>query len=229
MTLILNKEDCYTSKIDDMSNTIRKYNRFVRTNNRNYMGDNKLAHKNFNLLESEFNELKLELQSGNEELFKQVFLSHFDYALNYVINKFNAEYNLAYDISMNTLLEFRHRIIKDKVSYGNLNFLFTQMCSQRYQRSMAKNIKKVAISRGVENSIEDNSAPDLSEEMIAHLDKAMEMMGENCQEILRKIYYENLSYNTLESIYNKKAATLRKQKERCMTYLKMLIRKTLNQ
>lgn len=206
-----------------------KYDRFVINKSTGFMQGGKLAQKNFNLLEQEFLLLKKELQSGNESLFKQVFLSQFEYSLNYVIKKYNAEYDVAYDITMNTLLEFRNRIIKDKISYGNLSFLFTQMCSQRYQRAMKSNNKVTKISKHIERSLTDTDDSSISSEMIEQLDIAMDKMGENCKDILMKFYYENMSYKSLESVYNKNASALRKQKERCVTYLKMLIRKSLNQ
>jgi len=206
----------------------------LRSTNRRFVPDNKarmsehknnqsLIKKNFGLLESEFFELKSEMIQGNDILFEETFLNHFEDAMNYLINKFKANRDNAYDTTMNVLIEFRERILTDKVKYGNLKFMFTQMCSQRYQRMMGKTLDEDDYSRTIMNN-----DPVYDEEMYQLLDVALDKMGENCQDIIKDVYYQKIPYKDLESKYSITAAALRKQKERCITKLKMLLRQTLN-
>ena len=178
--------------------------------------------KNFGLTEDQFNEMISALNQGSERLFEQAFLNHFDRSMNYLITKNGAEREIAYDITMNTLLEFRKRMIQGKVSYGNLNFLFTQMCSQRYKREMGKKIDHGTYQQV---NAEDQT---FDEETFELLDKTIEKMGEECQSLIQDVYYNKLSYKDMETKYSKASAALRKQKERCITKLKMLIRQNLN-
>lgn len=178
--------------------------------------------KNFGLTEDQFTEMIGALNQGSERLFEQAFLNHFDRSMNYLITKNGADREVAYDITMNTLLEFRKRMIQGKVKYGNLNFLFTQMCSQRYKREMGKKIDHDTYQQV---NLEDET---FDEETFALLDKTMEKMGEECQSLIQDVYYNKLSYKDMESKYSKASAALRKQKERCITKLKMLIRQNLN-
>lgn len=204
---------------------IRKDNfRFVKNIPLKYMSSetNKIqTSKNFGLTEIQFNKMTIELMQGKESLFEKAFLNHFDRSMKYLINKNGSDKEIAYDITMNTLLEFRKRLLQGKVKYGNLNFLFTQMCSQRYKREMSKKI-----DNDTYNQVNSND-PSFDEEMFELLDNTMEKLGTDCQSIIKDVYYNKISYKDLESKYSKATTALRKQKERCITKLKMLIRQKL--
>ena len=178
--------------------------------------------KNFGLSEDQFNVMIDDLIQGKENLFEQAFLNHFERSMNYLINKNGAGKEEAYDITMNTLLEFRKRLLEGKVSYGNLNFLFTQMCSQRYKREKGKKIDNETYEQV------NSDTPTFDEETYQLLDEALSKMGDNCQSLIQDVYYNKLSYKVMESKYSKAMTALRKQKERCITKLKMLIRQKLN-
>ena len=181
----------------------------------------KQASKNFGLSEDQFYTMINELHSDGEKLFEQAFLNHFERSMNYLINKNGAERETAYDITMNTLLEFRKRLVQGKVKYGNLNFLFTQMCSQRYKREMGKKIDHETYQQV------NSEDQEFDEETFVLLDKTIQKMGTECQSLIQDVYYNKLSYKDMESKYSKASAALRKQKERCITKLKMLIRQNL--
>ena len=178
--------------------------------------------RNFGLSEIHYNEMAIKLKQGNEKLFEQAFLNHFERSMSYVIKKFNAEKEIAYDITMNTLLELRKRIIQGKVQYGNLNFLFTQMCAQRYKREMGRKIDNDTYTQVNSNNQE------FEEETYEILDQVLSKMGEDCKSIIQDVYYNKTAYKEMETKYAKSASALRKQKERCITKLKMLIRQKLN-
>lgn len=179
--------------------------------------------KNFGLTESEFKELSEKLNNGNELLFETTFMTHFELAMTYLMNTNGASHDDAYDIVMNVLIEFRKRILDGKVKYGNLKFMFTQMCVQRYKREKAKKLdteEYTYISQYEEHVID--------EEVYELLDKSMDKLGERCQQIIEAVYYSKISYKLLAEQYEVTAANLRKQKERCMTKLKMNLRQAIN-
>ncbi len=201
---------------------MHRFEKIIAVKNMDFVEKNNLSEKNFGLSEKQFEVMISDLNNSNDKLFEQAFLNHFERSMKYLINKHNAENNVAYDVTMNTLLELRKRIIQGKVSYGNLNFLFTQMCVQRYKRLMGK---KVDFDRYQKVNTNDEEFDD---EMFDLLDEALGKMGEECRAIIKDVYYNKIAYKTLESKYSKTAAALRKQKERCIIKLKMLIRQNLN-
>jgi len=106
---------------------------------------------NFGLSVAEFNQLAAQLADGDIQLFEQIFLSHFEFCMLYVINKYSASRDEAYDCTMDTLLDFRQKIIDGKVKYGNLRFLFTRMAGNRYvdvhyRKNREKSLEKVEIA-----------------------------------------------------------------------------------
>ena len=208
------------------SSTLRKDNSrfaYYKVNLMNPEEGKAYNKKNFGLSFEEFEHLVEQLRSGNESLFETTFLRHFEMAMNYLKTKLNANRDNAYDVTMNVMIEFRARIIEGKVKYGNLQFIFTKMCSQRYMRMMGKKLDVDEYSY-----ISQHEDKAIDEETYELLDKSMNKMGETCQNIIQDIYYKKLSYKELEEKYDKKASSLRKQKERCITKLKMLLRQALN-
>ena len=185
--------------------------------------DSGKSKQNFDLSEAQFEELLFEMKAGNEILFEQTFLAHFEYAMKYLMNKHKASRDNAYDVVMNVMIEFRQRILDNKIRYGNLTFMFSQMCTQRYRRQMGQKLD-------VEDYTYQSQIPETSidEDTFLALDDALEKLGENCQKIVKDIYYNQKSFKDLEIMYGTAAATLRKQKERCITKLKMLLRQIIN-
>jgi len=179
--------------------------------------------QNFDLSESQFEELLQEMQNGNEILFEQTFLAHFEYAMKYLMNKHKASRDNAYDVVMNVMIEFRNRLLDGKIRYGNLSFMFSQMCTQRYRRQMGHKLDVEDYT--YQSSIEETT---IDEETFEALDSALEKLGENCQKIIKDVYFNKKSFKDLAKAYDTAAATLRKQKERCITKLKMLLRQKLN-
>lgn len=179
--------------------------------------------KNFGLTEAEFTELYDKLISGDELFFETTFMTHFKPAMKYLMNTHGAIHDDAYDIVMNVLIEFRKRVIDGKVKYGNLKFMFTQMCVQRYKRDKGKKLDTEHYA--YLNQYEDHV---IDEEAFTLLDNAMNKIGEQCRQIIEDVYYGKIAYKVLSEKYKVTAANLRKQKERCLTKLKMNLRQSLN-
>ncbi len=176
--------------------------------------------QNFNLSEDEFISLVEDLCEGDERLFKEIFLAHFESCMQYLMRKCNISHDKAYDVSMDTLLLFRAKCIQGKIKYGNLRFLFTQMAYQRFLKT-----KNSFEPMSKDEEVDDHSIFMIADEERRILDKAWLELGSNCQELLTKVYYEKELLSNLASELNKSAAALRKQKQRCIEQLRLLFKK----
>ena len=171
--------------------------------------------QNFGLNQQQFEELLSNLKKGDMELFKQIFISHFNSCKQYIQSKYKASDEDAHDVTMDTILEFRRRLLADKVQYGNLRFLFTQMASQRYLR-LLKNNRKEILDQDFEEVIEEQP---YSEQELAILESAWSMLSESCKKLLRWNVYDGIKLNEIAKMLDKQASAVRKQKERCMNKL----------
>jgi len=167
---------------------------------------------NFGLSKEEFDELVVELQKGDEQLFEQIFLSHFELCMNYIQNHCKASYDDAYEAVMETLVQFRKRLIQGKVHYGNMKYLFTLMAKQNYLK-MGKVLDESVTMRSDEATFD--------EETFGLLDRAWSELCDNCQKVLKGYYYDGFTLKQLTQHLNHTSnAATRKQKERCLKKLK---------
>jgi len=171
--------------------------------------------KNFGLDAKEFDRLVEALKRGNTDLFKSIFKNHFKDCVSYIQRKYAANYDDAYDASMATILDFRKRLVDDKIAYGNLRFLFTKMASQHF-------IKAV---KGTETASLDNvELPEpeedgINDEDIKQLSVAWNRLDDACKELLQMNYYGGMKLAEIALQLNKSATAIRKQKERCKSKL----------
>ena len=172
--------------------------------------------QNFGMREREFDEMVLQLQAGNEQLFEHVFLAHFGSCVKYLMHKYKTDYDKAYDTTMDTMLVFRKRILAGKVSYGNLRFLFTQMASQL----LSKTFKSVTyeLSEEHNNRIE---IPNEREAILDILDQAWNVLCAECSHLLKAFYYDKTPLKVLAKRKGKSDAALRKEKQRCLEKLRV--------
>jgi len=177
--------------------------------------------KNFGLSKEKFIVLLQELKNGNETLFEEIFLNNFQSTCLYIKNKCKIDYDRAYDVTMNTLLEYRLRLLDDKIIYGNLKYLFTQMAYHNFVKTVRENKKLEKIpplgTRGDE-ALQSNEA-----KMQKLLEIAFKKLEVGCRILLDKFYFLGISYEAIakeEAISNQ---AVRKRKERCLNKLKTLI------
>lgn len=174
--------------------------------------------KNFGLTESEFNRLLLELEKGDESLFEQVFLTHFEDCCKYLMSTYNASSEDAYDASMSTMLEFCKRLKSGRIAYGNLRFLFTRMAGQVYLKWIKKQNKLI----GLENIDLQEAPEEIDDETYATLNKAWDGLLKDCQTLLEAFYYSGATLEHIATELNRSAVAVRKQKQRCMEKLREL-------
>lgn len=178
-----------------------------------------MKQKNFNLTEDEFKTLCIELKNGDESLFEKIFLAHFADCISFLKSKFRMQHEVAYDVTMDTLLDFRVAILRDKISYGNIRFLFTRMASQKYIRSQRKEIVTQEIQSDTDLLLSGDESPVDADDLV-YLDKAWAKLGEGCQQLLKSFYYDKVKLSEIAAYMEKSAPAARKQKERCLNLLR---------
>ena len=172
--------------------------------------------KNFGLSEQRFNELLSELEHGNDDLYEQVFLTHFKSCQWYLMHYHKASYEDAYDITMNTLIVFCNRLKAGKIRYGNLRFLFTQMAGQIY----GKWIKKEVVHESLDGIDIEEVFHTLDGDHFIALENAWNALAEPCRKLLKDHYYEDVPLKEIAEGINKSPESIRKRKQRCVEALR---------
>ena len=176
----------------------------------------RVMEKNFELTEDQFYEMVKALQKGNEQIYEQIFLSHFKSCLSFVKHKYSASHQDAYDATMDAMLAFMRKLKDGSIKYGNLRFLFTQMAGQMY----LKWVKRESRKEGIEGHDESEEQLIFGEENIELLGKAWIKMGDQCKSLLNDFYYNEKALNDIAEQLGKSASAIRKQKQRCIEKLR---------
>jgi len=173
------------------------------------------SHQNFGMSTTVFDEMVERLKSGDETLFEQIFLAHFEDSMRYLMNRYKVDHTQAYDASMDALLKFRQRLLLGKITYGNMRFLFTRMAGQFLSDANKK--QSLSLNEMIANKEEEEG---IDEEILDHLDKAWNQLGEGCQKILDQFYYQKITLKILADQIGKSEAAIRKRKQRCLEKLR---------
>lgn len=181
----------------------------------------KLMDKNFGLTPVSFDQMSAQLRAGDDTLFERIFLSHFEHCIGYLRKYCGAGEADAYDSTMDTLLEFHRRLIAQKISYGNLRFLFTRMAKQIYLKRKKQHIGSATVE-GLE-LWEEETGPDPEE--LRLLEVAWAKLCEDCRDLLKQFYYGGVSLKEIAGADARKPAAVRKQKQRCVEKLRNLFLK----
>ncbi|MCG8326954.1 MAG: hypothetical protein MI974_04670 [Chitinophagales bacterium] len=174
--------------------------------------------KNFGLTAEEFDRLVNQLRRGNEDLFQAIFLAHFEDCMKYLSQRYGLQHEKAYDITMDALLLFRKRLLENKIHYGNIRFLFTQMASQLYLKELKRPSAKAEVSELQDLLYEETEYFD--DEILSILNKAWDKLCDDCRGLLKRFYYHKSSLKEIAQEQQKNAAALRKQKQRCVEKLR---------
>ena len=183
------------------------------------MTDNPI--QNFGLKQTAFSDMLNALQRGDETLFEHVFVKHFSDCISYLMRECSANAEDAYDITVETIISFRKRLIEGKIEYGNLRFYFTKMAKDSFLKLLEKN-KRLPVKEFVLNEADREEEPtqDFDEDQLQSLDKAWTKLNEDCQKLLRSHIYDGLQLKQVAVLLNENEANIRKRKERCMDKLK---------
>lgn len=187
-------------------------------------GDIDLLDKNFGLTATEFEQMVEQLHAGNDEIYRQVFLTHFNYCMSYLKKQFNVSHEDAYDATMDAMLEFCHRIRAGKVKYGNLRYLFTRISGQCLSREK----RERTAGREEEPFAEMTEQVDVNTEALEGFSAVWNRFGEPCKTLLYRFYYDRTSLKSISIELNRSEAAIRKQKQRCLEKLQALVSNQLN-
>ncbi|MFK8160891.1 MAG: RNA polymerase sigma factor [Lewinella sp.] len=178
--------------------------------------------KNFGLSHATFEELCEGLRKGEDQtLFEHIFIEHFEYCQQYLIREDQAPEHLAYDATMDALISFRNGLAKGSLRYGNLNWLLTRMARQHYYKLLRRPIP--VDLNDMPELAEPEPAFEFSPELYAIFRHGWESLGEECRVLLRKIFYQDKSYQELAKNENKSQAVMRKRKQRCLIKLRKAV------
>lgn len=180
----------------------------------------RLMDKNFGLSEIEFQKMVIQLKNGDEKIFETIFLSHFEDCMSFIKYKYNTSTEEAYDASMQAMLAFCHRLKDGKITYGNLRFLFTQMAGQFHLKALKKSSNQEEFSPLIHD--QEDFLDAFNDEDLLLLDQAWNQLGDKCKTLLNEFYYNNNTLQEIAQRLEKNAATIRKQKQRCIEKLRSL-------
>ena len=157
------------------------------------------AKKNFGLTPDEFNEHLEKLMKGDEMLFEIIFKSHFEKCRSFLNRKMGVGNDVAYDITLETLIKFRKNLLAGKIKYGNLAALFTIDARNNYLRWYEKETRYEHTSvESKENEIVDEAEiPVIDNELLDNLKKALLNIGRDCYELLNWHYYLKMTLRTI--------------------------------
>ncbi len=173
--------------------------------------------KNFGLSRSAFQELLKALKAGDDDLYQQVFLAHFEDCLRFLKRQYNASHEDAYDASMDGLVAFCDLLKKGRIQYGNLRFLFTQMAGQLYLKKRKDDNRLLELTS--EWDVADEPDEDLPPGALDTFNQAWPQLGKDCQQLLKSFFYDQRKLKEIATQLEKNEATVRKQKQRCVTKL----------
>jgi len=174
---------------------------------------------NFGLTKSEFEAYVIKLGHGDESLFTKVFSTHFHDSVAYLRMKFKIEKEKAYDTCMDTLLEFRKKILENKIQYGNLRYLFTKMALNNYINDIRKD-QKTTTAIDVFMKANDLGSVD-KQYFFEILDQVLDNQDADTKKIVDELFYVGKHVNQVAEESGVTNATMRKRKQRVIDKLKL--------
>ncbi|MFK8105224.1 MAG: RNA polymerase sigma factor [Saprospiraceae bacterium] len=184
--------------------------------------------KNFGLSEEDFKALLIKLKNGDDKLFEHVFLSHFDKCVTFIVKKYNTNKEEAHDVTMDTLLLFRRSLLRDKISYGNMEYLFTLMAKQvLFRKRKQEQKQRNQDLEAIEDQMYEEIYPFYTENetLRAAVERAWKEQKTDCNQILTAVFFQGQTLKELALTENLAYETLKKRRQRCLNYLRTLVSK----
>lgn len=176
--------------------------------------------RNFGLTEEQFLQFAAKTKNGDESLFLHISNTHFDHCINFLKGKFKLGEDDAYDVCLDAMLKFRSKILKDKIKYGNLSYLFTRMASNVFLDRKRQSAK---VSQAIKFFTEDDGSYKMNENHFMDvLDYSMNLLDHENKELLDRLYYEEKDIHEISKKMKVSYPALRKRKQRMLEKLKSL-------
>jgi len=181
---------------------------------------------NFGLSQQDFAQFAKKVKNGDESLFIRVFNLHFRDSVRYIQNKFNIPEDLAYDVCMETMLDFRSKLKQGKIKYGNMRYLYTKMATNHYvdgQKKKSKVQEAISVFHG------DRHTGEIDEqEFFTLLNRAVEDLEESPKHMIKEIFFSGKNKEQIQQENEISSATFRKRKQRSLEKLKSTFLELLN-
>ena len=143
--------------------------------------------------------------------------------------------DMAYDIFIDAVLEFRNNVLRDKVKYRNIKAYLKQICwykwldeSRRRRRVNSKSEDvRLTIYAGHATSTSDlQDEEQVKQQQLAMARQALERLSEKCQRILKLAIIDQLAMTEIAELLGLANANVAKStKSRCYKYLLAEVRK----
>lgn len=185
---------------------------------KNFLTAEKSAQKNFGLSPEAFEEMRDAFVDGNRQLLERVFLAHFENCMDYMMTHDKVTKLEAYDATMAAMVRFSELLIAGKIEYGNLRYLFTRMARQSYQTTVRR--QRIFTELPADAALLADELPEFPDEEFSIMARSFKLLGADCQELLKKFYYKNLTLKEIAERQDRAATAVRKQKSRCVARLK---------
>lgn len=175
---------------------------------------------NFGLTKAEFQRCIENMKHGDDSFITQNMVHQLPESMAYLQNRFHIDRDMAYDICMDTFIIFREKLLADKITYGNLRYLFTRMCQNHF---IDRQKKKNRIQTVIDSYQEGTEHQDCDEETFFNLlDSAIDQLEPQQKKLLKAIYYSGKKMNEIADDMNISYDLIRKKKERILKKLRVL-------
>ena len=182
---------------------------------------------NFGLSVDRYSQLVDKLKIGDESLLRHIAQNHFDSCIKYLMHNCKVSESQAYDLCLDTMLIFRNKLLADKITYGNLNYLYTRMAKNALVDKIKKDkrIQTAVDLFTIHDSSDDNEN---EKQMFEVLEESMSELDEGSHTLIKEIYFSDKDIHQVAEQQNISYATLRKRKQRLLEKLKGLILNNLS-
>jgi len=181
--------------------------------------------RNFGLTKTAFKNAVNQLKNGNEYLIEKVYLAHLEKCMAIIVKQTGCSKEIAYDCTIDALLEIRIDLKKERIRYGNLQSYFTTRAINKYYKSeQKKKIHVVQLPETVEFYDEQEDTDELMEREFREIVRdAVKKLCDDCSYLLRQFYFEETKMLDIAKQMNKSHQAVRKQASRCREKLKNYI------
>lgn len=190
-----------------------------KTSNKERLYALPLQKENFGLSKAEFLTYVTNLQEGDDSFITDIMLTQLPKSMSYLQNNYSISRSQAYDVCMTTLISFRHKLISEKITYGNLRFLFTRMCANHF---IDGHKRKARTEEAIKIFLDANSDQVDKEEFFTRLEESISQLDSQQQLLLKEIYCSGKSMAEIADEYKLTYANMRKKKERILGKLRVI-------
>ena len=140
------------------------------------------------------------------------------------MNHYRSSFESAHESTLEALLEIRKDLIGEKIFYGNLAYYFTARAKSKLYKANLKQKESYSSIDGMEFVDDEQIEKNIHEDQLRNLLKeALSKLCDNCQDILKQYYYEELTLKEIAVLMNKKHDAIRQEARRCRNKLKNLL------